>query len=82
MSNLKPCPFCGGKVKSKLATHNGVTLMFFNCENAKCGAVVSFNNPLSNYYPKHTDVFYNARAKPNDDLDIEHLESYIKNNPF
>lgn len=42
MAELKPCPFCGGKVElMNLFT----PIKMFYCTNyGKCGAVVSFNN--------------------------------------
>ena len=45
---LKPCPFCGGEVKSKVRTmrdsYGLYKLMFFKCQSKKCGAVVSFDS--------------------------------------
>ncbi len=44
MTELKHCPFCGGRVELM----NLITpISMFYCLNyAECGAVVSFNNPV------------------------------------
>lgn len=43
---LKPCPFCGGKVQI-MNLMTPVTMIY--CLNFKeCGAVVSFDNPICN----------------------------------
>lgn len=44
MENIKPCPFCGSEVELM----NLITpVKMFYCKNFdKCGAVVSFNNPI------------------------------------
>lgn len=46
MMELKPCPFCGGRV----TLMNLVTpIKMFYCTNYKdCGAVVSFDNDVCN----------------------------------
>lgn len=49
---LKPCPFCGGKIKRVIGFRG---LNFFKC--SKCGAVVSFDN---DYYNTHKDEAVNA----------------------
>ncbi len=45
---LKPCPFCGGEVKSEVRTmrdsYGFYKIMFFKCQSKKCGAIVSFNS--------------------------------------
>lgn len=45
---LKPCPFCGGKVKSKINTFEDQgrfhRILFFKCQNEDCGAIISINN--------------------------------------
>lgn len=45
---LKPCPFCGGKVKSEIKTlgdqYGLYRILFFKCQNKDCGAIISFNN--------------------------------------
>lgn len=49
MSNveLKPCPFCGGKVELMNLT---LPVKMFYCLNyTSCGAVVSFNNPICDH---------------------------------
>lgn len=53
---LKPCPFCGGKVKAYLK-NVGIFILFFKCR--ECGAVISFDNEKYNKAVKH----YNTRAK-------------------
>lgn len=40
MDELKPCPFCGEKMRKQIGV-GGIT--FFYCENSDCGAIVSFN---------------------------------------
>lgn len=46
MNDLKPCPFCGGKV-TLMTLMTGINM--FYCKNYKyCGAVVSFDNPVCN----------------------------------
>lgn len=47
MTELKSCPFCGGKVKRVIGI---MGLNFFRCK--ECGAVVSFDN---DYYNTHTN---------------------------
>ena len=57
MAKLKPCPFCGGKIK----VHIGIGMLrFYSCE--KCGAVVSFNTDYYNYNPHKTDEAWNRRV--------------------
>ena len=58
---LKPCPFCGGKVREAVGI-NG--LKFFCCTDYKnCGAVISFDQKLANHKPEMSRMFYNHRAK-------------------
>ena len=63
MSEIKPCPFCGGKVELM----NLVTpIKMFCCLNYKeCGAVVSFNNDICNREAgvKHKIKYWNKRYK-------------------
>lgn len=57
MQELKPCPFCGGKVRRVIGF---MGLNFFKCQ--KCGAVISFDN---DYYNDHQDEAieaYNRRG--------------------
>jgi hypothetical protein len=60
---LKPCPFCGGKVElMSLMT----PIEMFYCLNYKeCGAVVSFNNEICNREAgnKHKIRAWNRREK-------------------
>ena len=47
MSDLKPCPFCGGRVELMNLT---MPIRMFYCTNYQtCGAVVSFDNPKCNF---------------------------------
>ena len=41
VSELKPCPFCGSKSKTKKGFQN---IDFFVCTNSKCGAITSFRD--------------------------------------
>ena len=57
---LKPCPFCGGKVKEAEGIGG---LLFFACTNYKnCGAMISFDSPICNRFPKSAVIKYNKRA--------------------
>ena len=57
---LKPCPFCGGKVKEAEGIGG---LLFFACMNYKnCGAMISFDSPICNRFPKSAVIKYNKRA--------------------
>ena len=59
MIKLKPCPFCGGEVVTRLSC---VTPMLFFC-CTKCKAVISFDNSTCNKdFDKAIDYF-NRRAK-------------------
>ena len=58
--NLKPCPFCGGKVKQAEGIGG---LLFFSCMNyGECGAIISFDNIKCNRFPKTAVMKYNKRA--------------------
>jgi len=62
MTELKPCPFCGGKVEY-MTIFSGMKM--FYCKNYNtCGAVVSFDNPACNMGgdKEKTDA-WNRRAK-------------------
>ena len=57
MQELKPCPFCGEKVRRVIGF---MGLNFFKCR--QCGAVISFDN---DYYNDHQDEAieaYNRRV--------------------
>ena len=66
MSELKPCPFCKGRIR---LTHGDVVkskLPIFKCK--LCGAVISFDNPICNIGAMHDDdspsiLAYNTRAE-------------------
>lgn len=62
---LESCPFCGGEVRQRISNF-GVALMFFDCD--KCGATVSFNEPVCNYAASVGDytpsvMAFNQRAE-------------------
>lgn len=46
MDELKPCPFCGGRVE--LMNLMTPIKMFYCLNYQDCGAVVSFDNPKCN----------------------------------
>jgi Lar family restriction alleviation protein len=56
-NELKPCPFCGGKVK-RIIGYKG--LNFFKC--IKCGAVMSFDNDYYNTHKNEAIEAYNRRV--------------------
>lgn len=58
----KNCPFCGGKVNVSHGMLN-VPFWFFKCQNAKCRAVVSFDNMDANYHPERAMKNWNGRVK-------------------
>lgn len=58
---LKPCPFCGSKVRIAEGIRG---LLFFACTNYKnCGAMISFDNDMCNRFPKTAVMKYNKRAE-------------------
>lgn len=63
---LKPCPFCGYPIRHTHGDAYVTKLSFFKCD--KCGAVVSFDDPIANWGAMHGDdtpafLLWNARAK-------------------
>jgi Lar family restriction alleviation protein len=58
MTELKPCPFCGGKVRRAIGL---MGLNFFRCK--ECGAVVSFDNDYYNTHKNEAIEAWNRRAK-------------------
>lgn len=56
-NNLKPCPFCGGKVSVEKG-FGGIT--FFECR--KCGATVSFKDKGSSMEVLNPVFAWNNRA--------------------
>lgn len=60
---LKPCPFCGGKVKVKIVKNNfyNEEVYFIKCQ--KCGAVISFDNHTCNVAPEKAIDYFNRRIK-------------------
>lgn len=59
---MKPCPFCGSKVK--LTRYVSPVKMFY-CTNEDCEAIVSFNNDQCNYETGTTQklLCWNRRVK-------------------
>lgn len=66
MIELKPCPFCKGRIR---LTHGDVVksrLPIFKCKS--CGAVISFDDQICNIGAMHDDdspaiIAYNTRAE-------------------
>lgn len=57
---LARCPFCGRKVY----VTRGITsapFLFFKCNNAKCGAIVSFDNDVCNDEPVAAFICWERR---------------------
>lgn len=59
---LKPCPFCGGTVKETLG-HLRFTppILYYECKNRECGAIMSFNNSATREKPEAARTFYQVR---------------------
>ena len=57
MYELKPCPFCGGKVNRMIGFRG---LNFFRCR--KCGAVISFDNDYYNTHKSEAIAAWNHRT--------------------
>lgn len=60
MAELKPCPFCGGRVE--LMNLMTPIKMFYCLNYQTCGAIVSFDNPLANRFDKAKVEAWNRRA--------------------
>lgn len=58
MNELKPCPFCGGKVR---VTKGFCGVLFFKC--TKCRAVVSFDNDTCNLHTEKAINHWNRRIE-------------------
>ena len=58
MTELKPCPFCGGKVKRVIGI---MGLNFFKCP--KCGAVINFDNDYYNTHQNEAIEAWNRRTE-------------------
>lgn len=58
MKELKPCPFCGGKVK---ATRDFCDVLFFKC--TKCKVVASFDNETCNLHTDKEIDYWNRRVE-------------------
>lgn len=62
MSELKPCPFCGGKVEHQL-TYDGA--YSFTCDS--CGLNARFTEDIARAVPamlEHTEWLWNMRYRP------------------
>lgn len=55
---LKPCPFCGGKITRRRGLKN---LIFFCCY--RCGSITSFNSDWCNKHPDEALKVWNRRAE-------------------
>lgn len=55
--DLLHCPFCGGEVVEE----DFMRVIFYKCQNKKCGAIVNFNNEMVNNMPSAAAIFWNAR---------------------
>ena len=62
IEELKPCPFCGGKLVSYSRGIIGAPIVFLKCGNPDCGAVVSFDNEACHLLPEKAITMYNKRA--------------------
>ena len=65
MADIRPCPFCGGKVE---LINLFTPMRMFYCTNYKeCGAVISFNNEICDREAgdKHKIRYFNRRASDN-----------------
>lgn len=59
-SELKPCPFCGGKASETVGI-TGLTAIV--CTNYKsCGAYVTFDNPIANFNSDFARAYWNKRG--------------------
>lgn len=72
MSELKPCPFCGGKAKHVISSRmNGDTSKWHKimCENSfQCGA--ELGTAISGYQPDYEDCIKNLKERWNKRIDI------------
>lgn len=57
-SILRPCPFCGGKVREKRGI---MGLRFFRCD--ACGSLTSFDSDRANEDPALAVKLWNTRAE-------------------
>lgn len=61
---LKPCPFCGGEVKSHVGRFSDIKptiIVLFKCQ--KCRAIVSFDNMECYTAPQKAVERFNSRVK-------------------
>lgn len=71
MEELKPCPFCGGKISRQIGFGG---LNFFKC--LECGVVISFDNDYYNTHRNEAIAAWNCRAEPeNKPLTVEQLKN-------
>ncbi len=59
MNKLKPCPFCGGEVRSVKRNFSKDEIYFIKCR--KCGATISFDNLICNNNPVKALNYFNGR---------------------
>lgn len=61
---LPPCPFCGGPVKETLGhLRFNPPILYYECKNRACGAIMSFNNSVTRESPEAARSFYKVRFK-------------------
>lgn len=65
MSELKPCPFCGGKAELREERVNGYTKYFISCENDNCNVVVETMSRVGNTAAQAVEA-WESRVKEND----------------
>lgn len=65
MSELKPCPFCGGKVE--FMNLFSPIPMFYCLNYTECGAVVSFDNDVCNREAGHRHKIKKWNRRANDE---------------
>lgn len=82
MTELKPCPFCGGRIEarhSRFSAMDGFQPLLFCCR--ECGAMVSFDDMTANIACKHGDDsvaidLFNARYEQTCTFDLKIHGSY------
>lgn len=58
---VEGCLFCGGKVMESIGTRG---VLFFCCTNYNsCGAIISFDQEITNKFPARAREYFNRRAK-------------------
>lgn len=56
LRKLKPCPFCGGPVTTRIGM---MGLRFFCCRS--CGSITSFDTDYLNHHPAEAEGAWNRR---------------------